>query len=180
MNAAHDFARRHGLRRLSMEAIAGEAGVSRAALYRQFPNKKALLDAVLEHNSAMVYAAMTKEFGDSATLADKVAIGARYALLPTADVLPIAASDPESFAVLLATGAHPFLARSMQFWRPHVVEAQATGEIAAVLDTSETAEWVARSLLSFMSVRPVSLDATDPRAVEEFARQYVVYGLRTI
>ena len=32
-----------------MEAIAAEAGVSRAALYRQFPNKKALLDAVLEY-----------------------------------------------------------------------------------------------------------------------------------
>ena len=73
--AGHDCIRRAGIRRLSMESVADEADVSRAALYPYFPNKKALVDAVLEHNAHVVYERMTALFADVTTLADKVAIG---------------------------------------------------------------------------------------------------------
>jgi AcrR family transcriptional regulator len=160
-----------------MEAVADEARVSRAALYRHFSNKKALVDAVLEHNARLVYDKMTVMFGDVTTLADKVAIGARLGLLPHRDTLGLSESDPESFALLLTTGAHPFLERTIGFWKPHVEEAQRSGEVDFGLDARQVAEWIARSLFSLVSVRAVTFDDTDAAAVEHFARTFIVRGL---
>ena len=175
--AGHDCIRRSGIRRLSMEAVADEARVSRAALYRHFSNKKALVDAVLEHNARLVYDKMTVMFGDVTTLADKVAIGARLGLLPHGDTLGLSESDPESFALLLTTGAHPFLERTIGFWIFHVEEAQRNGEVDRGLDSSQVAEWIARSLFSLVSVRAVTFDDSDASAVEDFARTFIVRGL---
>jgi AcrR family transcriptional regulator len=175
--AGHECIRRSGIRRLSMEAVADEAGVSRAALYRHFSNKKMLVDAVLEHNARLVYEKMTVMFGDATTLADKVAIGARLGLLPHRDTLGLSESDPESFALLLTTGAHPFLERTTRFWRPHVEEAQLNGEIDKELDSAQVAEWIARSLFSLVSVRAITFDETDAGAVEDYARAFIVRGL---
>jgi AcrR family transcriptional regulator len=175
--AGHECIRRSGIRRLSMEAVAEEAALSRAALYRYFPNKTALVDAVLEHNARVVYEKMTVLFADVTTLADKVAIGARLGLLPHRDTLGLSESDPESFAVLLTTGAHPFLARTIEFWRPHVEQAQREGEIDPGMDANQAAEWIARSLFSLVSVRAVTFDASDPAAIEAYARTFITSGL---
>ena len=160
-----------------MEAVAEAANVSRAALYRYFPNKQALVDAVLEHNAHLVYQKMTRLFGDAVTLGDKVAIGARLGVLPHRDTLGLSESDPESFAQLLTTGAHPFLARTIQFWQPHVEEAQRRGEVGDAIDARQAAEWIARSLFSLVSIRALTFDAADPSAVEAYARTYIVGGL---
>jgi len=177
--AGHECIRQSGIRRLSMEAVAEGASVSRAALYRYFPNKKALVDAVLEHNAHVVYDKMTTLFADVETLADKVAIGARLGLLPHRDTLGLSESDPESFASLLTTGAHPFLQRTIEFWVPHVEAAQRRGEISADLGPDQAAEWIARSLFSLVSVRAVTFDASDPTAVEAYARTFIAGGLRS-
>jgi AcrR family transcriptional regulator len=176
--AGHECIRRSGIRRLSMEAVAEEAGVSRAALYRYFANKNALVDAVLEHTAHVVYARMTAMFADVTTLADKVVIGARLGLLPHRDTLGLSESDPESFALLLTTGAHPFLRRTIDFWVPHVEEAQRRDEIDPDLDANQAAEWIARSLFSLVSVRALTFDASDPAAVETYARTFIAGGLR--
>lgn len=175
--AGHERIRQAGIRRLSMEAVAEAAGISRAALYRYFPNKTALVDAVLEHNARLVYQKMTAMFADTTTLADKVVIGARMGLLPHRDTLGLSESDPESFAMLLTTGAHPFLARTIEFWVPHVEEAQRAGEVDGSADARQAAEWIARSLFSLVSVRALTFDGSDPTAVEEYARRYIVGGL---
>jgi AcrR family transcriptional regulator len=175
--AGHECIRRSGIRRLTMEAVAEEAEVSRAALYRHFGNKKVLVDAVLEHNALIVYERMEQLFVDASTLADKVAIGARLGMLPHRDTLGLSESDPESFALLLTTGAHPFLERTLQFWCPHVEDAQRAGELDDTLDVKQTAEWIARSLFSLVSVRALTFDTGDPAAVEHYARTYIVRGL---
>lgn len=175
--AGHEAIRQGGIRRLSMEAVARDAGVSRAALYRYFPNKSALVDAVLAHNAEVVYARMTTLFADASTLADKVAIGARLGVLPHRDMLGLSESDPESFALLLTTGAHPFLQRTIDFWRPHVEDAQHRGEVDSRVDANQAAEWIARSLFSLVSVPPLTFDAADPTAIEAHARTFVAGAL---
>jgi AcrR family transcriptional regulator len=45
--AARDLFLEHGLRALSMRAVAERAGISAAAIYRHFPDKKALLAAAV-------------------------------------------------------------------------------------------------------------------------------------
>ncbi len=49
--AAVDLLERDGLSRLSMDDLAGAAGVSRASVYRIFPGKPALFGALLQTNS---------------------------------------------------------------------------------------------------------------------------------
>jgi len=48
VDAAMDCFGRHGYRRTSMDEVAKEAGISRAALYLYFPNKEALFRALCE------------------------------------------------------------------------------------------------------------------------------------
>ena len=91
--------------------------------------------------------------------------------------LGLSESDPESFASLLTTGAHPFLQRTILFWVPHVEDAQRRGEIDADLDARQVAEWIARSLFSLVSVRALTFDASDPAEVEAYARTFIVGGL---
>jgi AcrR family transcriptional regulator len=45
--AAADLVGRHGLREMSMDELAAQAGVSRASVYRLFPGKPALFDALV-------------------------------------------------------------------------------------------------------------------------------------
>ena len=108
-----------------------------------------------------------------------IAIGARLGLLPHRDTLGLSESDPESFASLLTTGAHPILQRTIEFWVPHVEDAQRDGEIGADLDPAQAAEWIARSLFSLVSVRALTFDASDPSAVEAYARRFIAGGLRS-
>jgi AcrR family transcriptional regulator len=51
LDAALDQVGRHGLARLSMDDLAATAGVSRATLYRLFPGKSALFDALIREFS---------------------------------------------------------------------------------------------------------------------------------
>lgn len=175
--AGHECIRRSGIRRLSMEAVAKEADVSRAALYRYFPNKALLVDSVLEHNARLVYEQMTMLFADAETLADKIAIGARLGLLPHGDTLGLSESDPETFAAMLTTGAHPFLERTIDFWRPHVEDAQQSGDIDASVDVRQAAEWIARSLFSLVAIRGLTFDSSDVDAVDRYARTFIVGAL---
>jgi AcrR family transcriptional regulator len=48
LDAAREQLARFGLRRTSMEDVAGHAGVGRATLYRRFPNRESLLAALVQ------------------------------------------------------------------------------------------------------------------------------------
>src|SRR5437870_5475022 len=83
--AGHDCIRRLGIRRTAMEAVADMAGVSRAALYRHFPNKESLVDAVLEENARRFRQELDRLLDGKRTLASKVAAAARFGHFPPRD-----------------------------------------------------------------------------------------------
>src|SRR5437899_7128660 len=101
--AGHDCIRRVGIRRMAMEAVAEDAGVSRAALYRRFPNKQSLVDAVLEENARRFRIELSRLLDKKRTLTAKVAAAARFGHFPPRDLLLLGLSetDPESLATLL-------------------------------------------------------------------------------
>ncbi|HPG26181.1 MAG TPA: TetR/AcrR family transcriptional regulator [Myxococcota bacterium] len=172
--------RRVGLRHLAMDAVAAEAGVSRAALYRYFANKQALLDEVLEENARRWRLALTELLAGKRTLAGKVGAAARFGHFPPEDLLllGLAETDPESLAVLLTTGAHRFLQRAIRFWAPHVAEARERGEIARSVDPDQGAEWIARSFYGLSTLPGLTFDSDDPASLERFARSFILSGLR--
>ena len=65
LSAAAELIGRDGLRALSMDELAASAGVSRASVYRLFPGKPALFDALIEAYSPFEeIAALLEEMGD--------------------------------------------------------------------------------------------------------------------
>jgi AcrR family transcriptional regulator len=168
-----------GIRRLAMEGVAEEAGVSRAALYRYFPNKQALVDEVLETNARRWRRELTRLLEGERTLEAKIGVAARVGHFPPRDLmlLGLPETDPESLAMLLTTGAHRFLERAIRFWEPHVEEAKQRGEVGRTVDAGQGAEWIARSFFSLATV-PALTWASDPASFERHARSFILYGLR--
>jgi len=179
INAGHDCVRRVGIRRLAMDAVAEEAGVSRAALYRYFPNKQALVDEVLESNARRFRRELERLVRNKRTLAAKVGAAARFGHFPPRDLLLLGftETDPVSLAMLLTTGAHAFLDRATRFWEPHVEEAKQRGEVAPAVNAAQAAEWIARSFFSLATVPAATFDATDAAAFEGYARRFILHGV---
>jgi AcrR family transcriptional regulator len=177
--AAHDTMRRFGIRRTTMEDVARRANMSRAAVYRYYADKPTLVDAVLLHNGHLVREELTKRLRGATTFADKCVLAAQFGQRMPRDGLLLALNEtePETLALLLTTGAAPFLERATRFWLPHVTEAQQHGEVRADLDPRATAEWVARSIYALSVIPTVTFDRRDPEALERFVRTYIAGGL---
>src|ERR1700712_274381 len=62
LDAAQQVFEQYGARRANVEDVARSAGISRSTLYRAYPNKEALLEAVL-----------VRQFDDFLTALDRVA-----------------------------------------------------------------------------------------------------------
>src|SRR4030095_7103104 len=63
---------RYGFRRTSMADIAAEAGLSRAALYLQFPNKEAIFRGLSEHLHDEALARASAVLAGDGPLADRL------------------------------------------------------------------------------------------------------------
>jgi AcrR family transcriptional regulator len=177
--AAHALIREVGIRRLSMSEVAAAAGLSRAALYKHFPDKRSLVDAVLVRNGHLIREELDRALASATTLADQCVVAVRLGLTPPGELrlLELHDSDPEALAQLLTTGAAPFLERATRFWAPHVAAAQQRGEVRHDLDPAEAAEWIARSLYALAVTPPLATDLGDAAALERYVRRYVVGAL---
>jgi len=116
----------------SMERLAATAGVHRATVYRHFPNRQVLVDAVVDHaleeGRAIVERVGASTPGPTAVrqLAEEaVGFGQRYSFLVGTTQLSAAGPDPIGLAALMAR------------W-------QADG----VLDDAVTADWLAFSFIA--------------------------------
>ena len=172
LDAAQQVFEQYGARRANIEDVARTAGVSRSTLYRAYPNKEALLEAVL-----------LRQFDRFLTELDRVA-----ADLPPGDAVV------ECFARGLAlTREIPLLARLAQS-EPDVVTAagaasQSTlvlgsaGRVAATLrrsgatmpddELNTVAELMLRVSWTYLLNPRGGLDVTDETAVREYARRYL-------
>lgn len=69
---------RHGLTRLSLDDVAGEAGMSRATLYRRYPGKAALVEAVVNAETARLRQGLDAALADVTTLDEALAAAAGF------------------------------------------------------------------------------------------------------
>jgi AcrR family transcriptional regulator len=177
--AGHAAMRRVGIRRLTMEDLARRAGVSRAQLYRYFPDKQTLVDAVLAYNGHLVREELTNVLADAPTFAEQCVRAALFSIDRPGDtaLLDLHETEPEALALMLTTGARPFLERATRFWEPYVRAAQATGDVRDDLDPLQTAEWVARFLYALAVTPSVTFDRDDPGQLDAHVRTFLVAGL---
>lgn len=179
IEVAHTVIREVGIRRLTMRNVANRVEISRAALYRHFPDKTSLVDAVLIHNGHLVRTELERVLEGVDALGDKCVKAAQFGLVPPREVLilQLGRSDPEALAQLLTTDARPFLERATRFWKPHVEAARATGEIRDDLDAEAAAEWIARCLYGLAVTPSITFDRHAPKAIESYIRSFVMTGL---
>jgi AcrR family transcriptional regulator len=167
LDAAESCLRRDGIRRTTMRAVADEAGLSRAYVYRFFSDKPTLLAAALIRRDSAFWADAHERVAAAEDVAGMVAeavlLSRRAPLGPLA--LELAEAEPAAYAEVMGNHVHELVPGLLDFWVSHLGEAQARGLVRAELDLEAAAEWVIRVLASLVSVPGRTVDADDPVAL---------------
>jgi AcrR family transcriptional regulator len=179
LDAAEACIRRTGIRRTTVGQIAEEAGVSRAWLYRLFPDKTALIGAALLRGDEEFWAQAHAHVDAADDLADQVAAAVSFsrAKQPGALMLQLQQAEPEATAAVVGSGLRQALPGMAGFWRPYLERARARGEVRADLDIAQASEWVLRMVISLVTVSGDAVDIDNPADVRAFLRAFLVAGL---
>jgi AcrR family transcriptional regulator len=172
--------RRSGIRRTTMTEIAREAGVSRAWLYRHFPDKPSIIVTTLSRTDerfwADAHARVSAAQGLAAQVATAVQLSREHE--PGALLLQLKADEPGAYADTVGTGLRQMMPGMAVFWHPYLRAARDRAEVRADLDVARAAEWVMRIVLSLVTVPGDAFDAEDPAAVRGFVDDFLITGLR--
>ena len=180
LDAADRCLRSTGIRRTTVGQIAEDAGVSRAWLYRLFPDKMALLGAALVRGDEEFWATARARIEASDSLAKQVATAVEFSRSqrPAGLVLQLQEAEPEAYSAAVGSGLRQVLPGMASFWRPYLEQAQDRGEVRADLDIPRAAEWVLRIVLSLVTVPGEIVNTEDPADVAAFLSEFLVSGLR--
>lgn len=164
-----------------MIEIANEAGISRAWLYRHFPDKASLVLAALARIDEVFWI----EAHDRMAAADGIAAQVAAAVLfsrehqPGALLLRLRDEEPEAFTAVVGRGLQEMMPGMARFWHPYLEAARDRGEVRADLDIARAGEWVMRVVLSLVTIPGEAVDEDDPDSVRRFVDDFLVAGLRS-
>jgi AcrR family transcriptional regulator len=166
--AAEACLRRDGIRRTTMTQIAEEAGISRAGLYKHFPDKASLVVEALAHIDERFWRRAATRVAAERGIGNQVAAAVRFALEhePGALLLRLKAEEPDAFAAVVGEGLRAMVPGMAAFWRPYLEAARDAGEVRTDLDIERAAEWVIRVVVSFVTMPPG--DAALGQFVDDF------------
>lgn len=171
-----------GIRATTMIDVAERAGVSRAWLYRNFPDKPTLVGAAIirlvEAGWAQDRAELSALPSFEEQLVAGMQIGRRAYDDPGTLLMRLRTAEPEEFAACAGAGVSGLVPDLAGFWYPFLEAAAVNGDIHPDTDLPEASEWVARVMISLGSVPGNHIDPDDPAAVRRHLRRYVLPGLR--
>lgn len=171
---------RSGIKRTTMTEIAAEAGVSRAWLYRNFPNKAALVVASLARTDETfwteAHARVARHRNLPAQVAEAVRLSREHP--PPGLLLRLKTEEPEEFARTVGIGLREMMPGMALFWHRYLEDAKRRDEVRADLNVPRAAEWIMRLVLSLVTVPGEMVDANDPVAVRALLEEFLAPGLR--
>lgn len=165
LDAASRCVARWGVAKTTLDDVAREAGLSRAAVYRLFPGgKERLLNELVAHEVGRFGAGLAARLDATDDIENRLVTALTYAVR--------------------GLGAHPalraVLAQEPELVLPHLaferfdrVLATATARLAPWFDAS-TAEWLTRLVVSHLLVPSANVDLTDEADARRFVRTYYV------
>ena len=164
---------RHGTRKVTVDDIAREAGISRATLYRAFPGgRDAVLAATVETEAARFFSALAVEMGQAEDLEAVFVSGitSAAAYLSAHEALQyLARHEPDVVMTHLRFGQmDDALARATAFAAPFFTR------WLDPADAARAAEVGVRLLLSYTLEPTAKVDLADPVAVGAQVRRYVL------
>ncbi len=182
IDAAEVCLRAKGIRSTTVSEVAEVAQVSRGWLYRHFPDKVSLLGAAIVRLNETYWSEAHAMLEPLEGLDQQIAAGVVHGRTahddPGALLMRLRMEEPEEFVACAGAGVQGLVPDLADFWRRYLVAARDHGEIHPDIDIAEASEWVARVIISLVTVPGDILDPSDPAQVRTHVRRYLMPGLR--
>jgi AcrR family transcriptional regulator len=168
-----------GIRKTTMEDIAREAHAGKATLYRYFPNKDAVVDALLEAEADRLERRLREAAAErpNASARIEAAFLAGVEFYVTHPVLTRGRDDePGLLLPRITANDGALVGRLLDLFAELIEAGVASGELRRVRPR-EAAEVVVRLILSWFAFPPMEVRVDDEDAAREFAHALVAGGL---
>ncbi|ANY26211.1 MULTISPECIES: TetR/AcrR family transcriptional regulator [Gordonia] len=175
MVAAERVFQRYGVAKTTMDDIGKEAGVSRPTVYRYFKDRDALMSALIERRSRLLFDKARKYLLEHETFADQLVEGLIFLVeRGRRDPLIRILVSPEHMQLAESlVGSSGLAARlTAEMWDPIIERAMDRGEIRRDLDKEKIAEWIA--LVQFILVGRLDFDRPDDPQHREMLHNFVL------
>ncbi len=184
LRAASEQVEDFGLRRFTIDDVARRVGVSRVTIYRYFPKKNRLIEALVLWEMRRFLEAVEEAIAGCQTLEERLVEGFVFGLsyLRRHRLLRrLLRTEPELILPALTTDADRVLAAGREFIARFAREEAQRGGLP--LDEEEieaVAELLTRAVLSFIVTPHSVLDLETPEGIRRFAEHYLAATLRGI
>lgn len=173
LDAAKSCSERWGYRRVTIDDIAAESGVSRATLYRLFPGgKETLFEALRVRHLEDFFARLTDEVRGVDSLDEllvRTVVAATHELRADASLAMMLASEPgAALGQLTVEGLPRIIRMATAFLAPLVGDQLPHDQAAQVVDL------LARLVISYFLVPSDHVDLGDPESAGRFVRNVVL------
>lgn len=164
---------RWGQAKVTIDDIAGEAGCSRATLYRLFPGgRDTLFEALRARQTAEFFAALSEQLTGASGYEELVVrsvVEATRSLEADQGLKVMLASEPGEVAHQLTVEGFPRIVAVgtellTPFFAPHIGEAR----------SAQLAEWLSRVVLSYFLAPSAHVELSDVASATAFVRSFVL------
>lgn len=162
-----------GVARSTMEDVARRAKVSRVTVYRRFPGKDALIDAVAMRELRRFLERLDEAIADIQDPGDMIVEGFVFTLhaVRTHRLLQrLLESEPEAVLPHLTVEGAPFIAAARGFI---VARSRQLDPERDPADANTVADIVVRLILSYLLTPQATVDLDDPAVARAYARRYL-------
>ena len=184
LDAAASQAEELGVRRLTIGDVAQRVGVSRVTVYKYFPGKDQLVEAVLLREMRRFLRDVDKAVEPYETLEERLVEGFVFALgwLRRHRLLNrLLRTDPELIVPNLTVGAGPVLAAGREFIAGFARREAEAGRLPLAEDQIEgVSELLARAVLSFLLTPDSVIGMRTQAEIRTFAEQYLAPTLQAL
>lgn len=176
LDAAFACFERYGIHRTRMEDVADEAGISRALLYRYFPNRADLIEAVKADRIETLTAEVVEQIRAIDDPEEALLEGMMLMLAAgwsTRDLLEFAES-PSKFSETTARHAGLIHRLSFDAWHPVITRARELGRLRPDFDEEAFSDWMSSLSFAFVFRREF-----DDHYIRHLLRSFAVPGILT-
>lgn len=169
-----------GMRRTTMEDVARRVGASRMTIYRRFPSKDALVEAVIAREFERFLEALDAAVAGFPGTDERLVEGFSFTLdYVRGHVLlgRLLATEPESILPHLTTDGGQLVAAGRDFLKERLGREVEEGNLAP-LDVEVVGELLTRLVLSFLLTPETAARIETPEEARRFARRYLTPALR--
>lgn len=146
---------RFGVAKTTVEDVAETAGVSRATVYRYFNGRDELILAVLLRHARIFLGRLAVRLGAQPTLEDAIVDGIAYTIKTVRKDKTLAllfAPEAAGLTSSVAGASQALFEVSIEFLRPLLENARASGTLREGIEVDDAAEWLLRTILSLLTV----------------------------